>query len=330
MIRIFKTNSPLNYAIMFALMIVFWAFKFIFMPTGIENYETTGLFSINLGQTLSLKYLSAFLSFTAYYLFALLIIKINSDLLIVENAYQSPGILYVIMSGFYINSQQISPLLFSGMLVFVSISILMYAHTKHIALSNAFNAGFVFAVAILIYPKFVLFLPLVIIVLYIVKRAVWREIVVLFLGIIAPLILYYSLSWLYGDISSVLEKTRINLLQTFHVVRYTKYNIIIFAPLTFWAITAIISKFNFNALKKVSTRKFQTATSVTVLFFLVFFLCPMSPDESISAIYAPASLMLSSVIINSKKKIRLLVFWGIVVSVIFTQIYQISFYLSVF
>lgn len=330
MIKIFKINSPFNYALMLAIMVVFWAFKFIFMPTGIENYETTGLFSINLGQTLSLKYFSAFLSFAAFYLFSLLIIKINSDLLIVENAYQSPGILYVIMSGFFINSQQINPLLFAGMLVFTSISILMYAHNKHVALSNAFNAGFVFAFAILIYPKFLVFIPLVIIVLFIVKPVIWRELIILFMGILAPLILYYSISWLYGDISSVIEKTKSNLLQTFHVIRYTKYNIIIFAPLVFWLIIALLSNFTVKVLKKVSTRKFQTVISLTLVFFLAFFLSPISPDESLSTMYAPASLMLSSLIINSRKKISLIVFWGIVASVVFTQIFQISFYLSVF
>lgn len=330
MIRLLRTNSPLNYAIMIAVMVFPWLFKFVFMPTAIENYETIGLFSLNPGQTLFLKYLSAFLAFSAFYLFALLLIKINSDLLIVENAYQSPGFFFVMLSGFFINSQQLNPLIFAGMLIFVSIAIQMYGHNKYIALSNAFNSGFVFAIAVLIYPKTIVFTPLLIISLFIVKPVNWRELIVLLMGFISPLILYYTIAWLYGDFGAVFTKTINSIAQIFPNVRYTRHNILVQAPIILWALILVISGFTTKIPRKVSTRKFQTVINLFLLYSLLFFITPFSPNESIVVMYAPAAIFLAGTITNAGSKIRIITFWGLIASILFSQIIQISFYMSVF
>ena len=85
MIKLLKSNSPLNYLLIFGIMLVFWAFKFVFMPSGVENYEVYGLFQINFGHRLIYQYLNTFIGFVIYFLLALLLVKANSDLQIVEN-----------------------------------------------------------------------------------------------------------------------------------------------------------------------------------------------------------------------------------------------------
>jgi hypothetical protein len=330
MIRLLRTNSPLNYAIMIAVMVFPWLFKFVFMPTSIEAYETIGLLSLNLGQTLFLKYLSAFLAFVTFYLFALLLIKINSDLLFVENAYQSPGFFFVMLSGFFINSQQINPLIFAGMLIFISVAIQMNGHNKYIALSNAFNSGFVFAIAVLIYPKTIVFAPLIIISLFIVKPVNWRELMVILMGFLSPLILYYTIAWLYGDFGSVFTKTINSVSQIFPNVRYTRHNILVQAPIILWAIILSFSGFLTKLPRKVTTRKFQTIINIFLLYSLLFFITPFSPNESIVLMYAPAAIFLAGIITYAGSKIRIITFWGLIASIFFSQIIQISFYMSVF
>lgn len=311
-------------------MVLPWLFKFVFMPTSIEDYETIGLFSLNPGQTLFLKYLSAFLAFSAFYLFSLLLIKFNSDLLIVENAYQSPGFFFVLLSGFFINSQQLNPLIFAGMLIFVSIAMLMYGHNKYIALSNAFNSSFIFAVAVLIYPKTIVFAPIIIISMFVVKPVSWRELAALLMGFLAPLILYFSIAWLYGDFIAVYTKTIDSISQIFPNIRYTRHNFMVQAPIIICAIILIFSTFTTKMPRKVSTRKFQTITNLFLLYSLLFFITPFFPNESVVILYAPVAIFLSGIITNASEKIRIITFWGLVVSILFSQFIQISFYMSVF
>ncbi len=330
MIRILKTNTPLNYALMFVLMLILWAFKFYYMPTATENYEIQNIIFTELPNTVFGKYLSAVIAFIVFYCIGLLVIKVNSDLLIVESAYQSPGIFYILFTGFFINSQRITPVMISGILIFISVILIMYSHQKYKAYSNNFNSGFVFALAILLSPKFVVFLPLLLIALFITKSVQWKEVVVFIMGILTPLILFFSFTWLYGDLISVNKKIASSFTQTFQSVRYSTYYFLVLLPAVIWSIVALISKYTVNVSKKVSTRKFQTLTAICILFFVAYFVSPVSDNETISILYAPASILISNILINSKRISTLIIFYGIIISICFSQFFQISFYLTVF
>ncbi len=330
MIRLLKTNTPLNYALMFVLMLILWAFKFYYMPTATENYEIKNLIFTEFPSTIFYKYFSAIIAFIVFFCLGLLIIKVNSDLLIVESAYQSPGVIYVLFTGFFINSQRITPVMLSGILIFISVIIIMYSYQKFKANSNCFNAGLIFAMAILLSPKFVCFLPLLVIALFITKSVHWRELVVLVMGILTPLIIFFSFAWLYGDINSVGNKISASFTQTFASVRYSTYYFLILIPAVIWSIIAIFSRYTVGVSKKVSTRKFQTLTAISILFFVAYFISPVSDNETISILYAPASMLIPNIIINSKRGSTLVIFYGIIISLVFSQFFQISFYLTVF
>ncbi|HOE39516.1 MAG TPA: DUF6427 family protein [Bacteroidales bacterium] len=330
MIKLLKSNSPLNYLLIFGIMLVFWAFKFVFMPSGVENYEVYGLFQINFGHRLIYQYLNTFIGFVIYFLLALLLVKANSDLQIVENSYQSPGMVFAFLSGAFINIQEYNNVLISCLLVSISIAIILYSIKKHIALDNAFNAGLVFAIATIFYPKTIVFLPILIASMFIVKPTVAREVISLFLGILTPLILFFSYFWLFGDIDSIILKTKLSFTQDFIYIRFSYYNKFIFVPLIFICIYAIIAKFTLNVSQKLNTRKFQTIVLIYSIYSLVVFLVPFMPDETVVFLYPSISLLLTLVLVNSKarilKIISLIAFAGLIVS----HLFQIYFYLSIF
>lgn len=330
MIRILKTNTPLNYVLMFVLMLILWAFKFYYMPTATENYEIENLIFTEFPTTIFGKYLSALIAFFVFFSIGLLIIKVNSDLLIVESAYQSPGIIYVLFTGFFINAQRITPVMISSILTFLSVIILMYSYQKHKAITNCFNSGLIFAIAILFSPKFILFLPILIIALYTTKTVQWREVVVLIMGVLCPLVIFFSFTYLYGDIKLATDKITGVFKQSFQSVRYSTYYILILLPAVFWGLVAITSRYSVKVSKKVSARKFQSLISFCIIFFLVYFISPISDNESICILFAPISILIPNIIVNSKRISALLVFYGILVSLIISQFFQISFYLSVF
>lgn len=330
MIKLLKSNSPLNYLLIFGIMLVFWAFKFVFMPSGVENYEVYGLFQINFGHRLIHQYLNTFIGFVIYFLLALLLVKANSDLQIVENTYQSPGMVFAFLSGAFINIQKYNNVLISCLLVSISIAIILYSIKKHIALDNAFNAGLIFAIATIFYPKTIVFLPILIASMFIVKPTVAREVISLFLGILTPLILFFSYFWLFGDIDSIILKTKLSFTQDFIYIRFSYYNKFIFVPLIFICIYAIIAKFTLSVSQKLNTRKFQTIILIYSIYSLIVFLIPFMPDETVVFLYPSISLLLTLVLVNSKAKIlkiiSLIAFAGLIVS----HLFQIYFYLSIF
>lgn len=330
MIRLLKTNTPANYLLMFVLMIILWGFKLIYVPTAIEEYEYPSLLFSSFPKTIFFQYLSAILSFALFYAIGLLIIKINSDLIIVESAHQSPGIIYAIFTGFFINSQRITPATIAGLLLFLSIVIILYSYKKFNAPENCYNAGLIYGVALLLNPKFVAFFPLIVVVLFMTKAVNWREIVILLMGIITPLLLFFSFIWLYGNVTVQIEKISLFFTQSFNATRYNSFNVLVLLVPIFWSITAILSKYSINVLNKVSTRKLQNICVLSSFVFMLFFSSPFSDNESITLLYPFSSILISNVFVNAKRRTSIFFLFGILTSIILSQIFQISFYLSVF
>ncbi|NLB87368.1 MAG: hypothetical protein GX793_09935 [Bacteroidales bacterium] len=330
MIKLFKSNRAINYLIILGVMLILWAFKFIFMPSGIENYEVSGLFQIKFGHRLIYQYLNTFIGFIIYFSFVALLIKINSDLQIVENTYQGLGIIFAFLSGAFINIQEYNNVLISSLLIFISILIIFYSIKKHFALDNAFNSGLIFSIAIIFFPKAILFFPLLIISMFIVKPTNGREIISLIIGILTPLLLFYSYFWLFGDFDSIILKTKQSFTQNFSLSRYSFHNKIVFIPLIFISVYAILSKYILNVSQKLNTKKFQNIIVIYLIYSLILFLSPLMPDEIIVSLYPAIALLLTEIIINSKSKTLQIILIIAFIGLILSHLFQIYFYFSIF
>jgi len=330
MIKLLRSNNPANYVFMFAFMLILWAFRLIYMPTAIENFETYNLIFKDLPETIFSQYFVSIIGFVAIFLFALLINKSNSELLIVKSAYQSPGMFYVILSGLYINAQRLTPLLLSSILLFISILILMHSYQKYKAFDNCYNAGLVFGIGILVFPKLILFFPLLVFALFYIKPVQIRELLLLLMGIFTPLILFISFVWLYGDLKSEMTKLSIIFSQTFQKGKFSFFYIIVLLNPVLWAILTIIAKYLYSPSNKVSTRKFQTIIVIMVLYFLFLYISPLFENEAIVFLYAPLCFLFSNIIISAKTKISVFFFYGLLISLFVSQFFQISFYFSMY
>ncbi len=330
MIKLLKSNTPANYILMFVIMLTLWAFKFIFMPTAIENFESYNLFFKSLPETIFYKYFSTIIGFVILFFFALIINKTNSELLIVKSAYQSPGVFLILLSGTYINAQRITPILMSAILLFSSILILMYSYQKFKAFDNGFNSGILFSLGVLIYPKLIFFFPFLVFTLFYIKPIQWRELIVFFMGILTPLLLYFSIAWLYGDINSVMVKIKMIFSQIYGSWKYSLfYSIVLFPPII-WGILAIIAKYFYNPSNKISTRKFQNLLVIFIAYFVALYLSPIIENEAIVFLYTPLCLLFSNIIISAEQKVGSFFLYGIIITLCLSQFFQISFYLSVF
>lgn len=320
MIKILKSNNPINFAFIFLIMLLLWAFKFIYMPTPIESYEYHTYIFPQFGELMVWKYLSAILAFFCYYIFAILIIKTNSDLTIVESAYQTPGLFFAILTGLYINVQRIIPEMVSGLLIYLSLLRLLYSYKHFKSFGNCFDSGFLFGLTIIISYKFIFFFPILIIGLVIVRPFKLKEFISMMLGILSVLFITCSLIYLYADFSIFKYSIIESLSQTF--IRFNKYNFYIFLPLIILSIIVIVSKFTLNIPQNIFTRKAQNVLIISLIFSLLYFLSPIASNESVVVIFAPLSLLISNIFVNTSKSAGTILFYGILFCILFLQIIQ--------
>ncbi|MDD2634323.1 MAG: hypothetical protein PHW82_02360 [Bacteroidales bacterium] len=328
MIKLVKANNPINFALMFFLMLIVWAFKFYYMPTEIETYELSNCLLPQFSETVFMKYLSTVLSFLIYYSFALIIIKINSNLIIIENAYQSPGIVFVLLTGFFINAQRVLPETIASITLFFAIIRIFETYKKLSPNKYVFDAAVLVAISSLLMHKLVFIIPLIIIIIFIIKPVKLKELFVFLTGILLTYIVAITIIWLLGDIELVYESVKSTIVFNYTHHKYVALNYIVFTPIIFVTLIAIISRFTIETPKKISTRRFQTTIALLLVVLSLFFISPYSRNESVVLMFPWLSLLVSNILINAKSVFVSITFGGFFLSLIVAQIVQIVYYLS--
>jgi len=330
MIKLLKSNTPINYALMFVLMLILWGFKFYYMPTPIETYEVSNWIIPNVPETIFFKYMSAVLSFILFYFFAIFIIRINSDLAIVENGYQSPGILFVILTGVFINSQRFMAETAASFALFLAITRIFYSYNKKRAYTNMLDAGIFSAIAALLFHKLIFFIPISLIIVVIIRPIKWRDFLIYFSGLITTIVVGITIVWLVGEPDLFFLSVKSAIGTKYTSVKYSTLNGIIFIPILVITTITILGRYTINVPRKVSTRKFQSSLLVILVVLSAFFISPHSTNESVVMLFPFLSLLFSNIIINAKKVFIYTTFWGLIISILFSQSAQIMNYLSLY
>ncbi len=330
MIKLLKSNTPINYALMFVLMLILWGFKFYYMPTPIETYEVSNWIIPNVPETIFFKYMSAVLSFILFYVFAIFIIRINSDLAIVENGYQSPGILFVILTGVFINSQRFMAETAASFALFLAITRIFYSYNKKRAYTNMLDAGIFSAIAALLFHKLIFFIPISLIIVVIIRPVKWRDFLIYFSGLITTIVVGITIVWLVGEPDLFFSSVKSAIGTKYTSVKYSTLNGIIFIPILVITTITILGRYTIKVPRKVSTRKFQSSLLVILVVLSAFFISPHSTNESVVMLFPFLSLLFSNIIINAKKVFIYTTFWGLIISILFSQSAQIMNYLSLY
>lgn len=330
MIKAIKTNNPVNYLLMFGLMLMFWAFKFYYMPTEIEAYSLQNYLLPGFPETVFMKYLSAVFSFAFYYLFAIMIIKFNANLIIVENAYQSVGIVFVLITGFFINSQRILPETLASFTLFVAVMQLFNSYKKINAELNILDSSIFTALTVILVHKLIFVIILVFIVMVIIRPIKLKEVLIFFSGLFLSFLVVMAIVWLIGDVGEAYEIGKQAVIAKYFEFKYNALNYIIFAPILILSILTVITRFSLNQLRKVSARRFQNAIVLIIICLTIFFVSPHATNEGIVLIYPWIALLLSNVLINAKSFYAKIVLIGFIVSLVVVHILQILYYLSIY
>ncbi|MDL2262027.1 DUF6427 family protein [Bacteroidales bacterium OttesenSCG-928-I21] len=321
MIKILRSNNPINFVLMFVIMLGLWALKFIYMPQPIESYEYYSLIFPEFGESLLSQYLSVIVAFIIYYGFAVFLIKTNLELSIVESAYQTPGIFFVMLSGIYVNAQRILPEIIASMLLSMAIISIFFAYKKMKIYGTGFNVGLLYSLSVLVVPKFILFFPLLIFALFVVRPVSMREIVSLIIGFVCPIILAGSIVFLYFDFQEFIMNIGNALTVSYN--RISSYNFYVFSPILILAIIVLIAKLFLRVSQSVLSRKGQNVFSIFLLVSIIYFISPFANNELIVILFAPLSILLSYIFVNASKIVATFTFVGLFLGIIALQIAQL-------
>ncbi|HOM35564.1 MAG TPA: hypothetical protein P5538_00090 [Bacteroidales bacterium] len=332
MLNTFKTNSPFNYILILIIFLIFWGYKIIYVPTDIESYPIISPLLPDFPESFFFNRLQTFLGLIVYFIIAFLIIKINSDLFIVENGYQSPGVIFALLTGYYINNQRITGVLLGSMFLFLTFSRIFKSINDYKAYGNFFNAGLFWGLGILFYPKLIVMFPIIVISMFMIRTVLWREPLFFLSGFLIPILYYFAFYFFKSDYThAVFEVRGLFYNAVIPVAKsYLTFQYLIFVPQLLIILIAVISRFTIKKSSKVSSRRFLTVITLITVFILAYLVSHLAELEAVIIIYPFISILLSYMFINLKEKTAKIFIGIFVLTIIFTHVLQIYYYSRIF
>lgn len=197
-----------------------------------------------------------------------------------------PSFFYILFSFSATAKNSLEPILVANLFVMASLYFVINSYRRDEALPDFFNAGLCMGLASFFYIDYIIIFPVLYIATLILRAFNWREWVVSFLGLIAPLFVYMCLCYLYdGNIFvfySMMKKA-INQLQLPVISEYY-IGFMVVSILLF--VFAIFHYFNKGFGSKVKTQKTKY-----IMLWLLGFCVLMAFFEQL-----PDMLLLSSII----------------------------------
>lgn len=197
-----------------------------------------------------------------------------------------PSFFYILFAFSATAKNSLEPILVANLFVMASLYFVINSYRRDEALPDFFNAGLCMGLASFFYIDYILIFPVLYIATLILRAFNWREWVVSFLGLVAPLFVYMCLCYLYDGNTFVfysMMKKAINQLQ---LPVISEYYIGFLAVSILLFVFAIFHYFNKGFGSKVKTQKTKY-----IMLWLLGFCVLMAFFEQL-----PDMLLLSSII----------------------------------
>ncbi len=331
MLRLFRINSPVNYLIIFVLMLALWAYKFIVMPPAIDTGGMHSYFFRLSYESSLYQYAFTILAFYLSFAFACYTAKANFTYQIVESGYQLPSLFYALLTGVAINAQRCIPEMVASLFVSFAIVRILGTYNKPEAIKNCLDVGLLFAISVIFAYKFILLLPAILIVIAIVKPISWRDLLSFFISFFFMLALVACFVWLYGDWNEMISSVNQEFVKMVMGEKYNITNMLFLLPLLFSVLGSLLSIFILKVSRKTSEMKFHVSMLFLLIYFVALIASPLLSNESVWLIYFPLCYLLSNIVIYSRRKsMPYIMFYGLMILIIFSQVVQKIYYDSIF
>ena len=200
-----------------------------------------------------------------------------------------PAFFYVLFAFSTKTSNTIEPILLANIFVILSIYFLMKSYRQEIALSEFYKAGLFMGLSAFFYIYYIYLFPLCIISILILRALYWREWAVMLLGLLTPVYLFLSISYLgnnhLADELIHLKEALINI----HKPIFSEYYFLLLLSVVFLTILAFFSYLSKGFGTKVKSQK----NKYIIIWMLIFSIWVVFFEESTETLLLPCALPFS-------------------------------------
>ena len=331
MLKLLKSNNPVNYLLVFLLMAALWGYKFAVMPTAVDAGGFHSYFFRFSYESALFQYIYTTIAFALAFAFACYVSKANFRYQIVESGYQLPTFFFAMLTGSLINAQRFVPEMVAMLFVALAVLRMFGMYNKHEAIRYSLDVGLLYGLSLLFAYKYIVLLPALIVVMAIVKPVSWRDLLSFLISSTFVVGVASCLVWLYGDWSELLEsvKTEFSVLVVGEKYNYLNYMFRI--PVLYAVLVSLLSIFTLKVFRKAAEMKYHQSMLFLLIYAGAFMLSPISSNESVWLMYFPLCYLLSNVVVNAKTNVvQQLVLYGLLLCLLFSQVLQILYFDSIF
>lgn len=191
LIRFFKNNNPSSFILIPLFALVLWIISFFSESGSVVNYSMP-LYEILVKPLNNLHFIATLIAFLLIVGEAFLLNYIVNENEILTKPTYLPALFYIVFMSNDKNMLTLHPSVFASLFILLAINKLVRSYQKDKAFSYAFDAGFLLSIATLFYFPSIVFLPLLGIGFILFRPFNWREWVISFLGVLAPITFVFT------------------------------------------------------------------------------------------------------------------------------------------
>ena len=288
-----KNNIQLSVILLLAICIGLWINTLVFSTSYVPDvsYHEHILYAF---------FFNHQLSFTATQIIACIIVIIGAFFVnfiavqqeITSKTNFSPSFFYILFSFSATAKNSLEPILVANLFVLAALYFLINSYRQEEALSDSFNAGLCMGIATFFYIDYLVIFPIVYMALLILRAFNWREWVVSFIGLLAPLFLYMCLCYLsnrdvfnfYNMMKEAIYQLQLPVISEYYIGFFT-VTILLF-------IFALVHYFGKGFGGKVKTQKTKYVMLWLLGLCLLMAFFEQLPDMILLSCIIPLSILL--------------------------------------
>lgn len=212
-----------------------------------------------------------------------------------------PSFFYILFAFSGTARNSLEPILVANLFVMASLFFVINSYRREYALPDFFNAGLCMGLASFFYIDYILIFPVLYIAILILRTFYWREWVVAFLGLVAPLFIYMCLCYLSTGNSLLFYALMKDAVSQLQWPLISEYYIGFLVASILLLVFALFHYFNKGFGSKVKTQKtkYIMLWLLGLCVFMAFF--EQLPDMLLLSSMIPLSILLGDYIAEIKQ-----------------------------
>ncbi|MBN2348577.1 MAG: hypothetical protein JXJ22_07065 [Bacteroidales bacterium] len=302
LIRLFKSNNPLAYLIIFLIVIVSWIPSIIQHQWMFFHFDySPGILYKNIQPFLFLhKDFSIVFTFILVISISFLLVRLNIQFFFINVRTQLPALFYLVLVCAFFPLNRANPALLASLFIIIALFKIFNSYKQDQLSYQYFDSAILISTGSLFYFNLIFFIPLLWTGLAILRNFKWREWVFTLVGVSLPYVFLFSYYYLtdrrlfilWENLYAQLTEENIN------------YNFSTYFQLYLLFLLVLAAVASFMMIRKFGSKKIQARKYFTFLLFffinsvLIYFLVPSAGIEIIYFSGIPLTYLFSHYFIN--------------------------------